>query len=328
MKRCLFETHLDIGIGECSAEESSRLENLKIRFAPHFEQISEQLYSRLPHEDRERFIVWFAKRWAGIDRVGADEAARYAAEVNRVRTHPYATSCLNDRTYKILTLEPQGFRGTLTTYLWMLGVHDFLFNQYQHGDFRIHAGDTIIDAGAFVGDTALLFHQEAGGHCSIHAFEVLEENLALLERNLEANDLASQVTVCRNALSDESGRHVVIKAPPVQGATSIFGEGEGASAETITIDDYVDRKRIDRVDLIKMDIEGAERLALTGAMDTIRRDRPRLAICLYHRWDDVIEIPRLILSSGVPYRLGFKWVELRNGWEAVLFAYAANEQSR
>jgi hypothetical protein len=55
-------------------------------------------------------------------------------------------------------------------------------------------------------------------------------------------------------------------------------------------------------------------------LQTIRRFRPKLALCLYHKWDDVLTIPRLIAELGIPYRFTFKWVQLPQGWEAVLLA--------
>lgn len=314
-----FERDLFQLLATLSAEESERAERMKLRYGPHFAQISSLLYEALSAADQARLILWFAKRWAGINRIPAEEFATYATEFDRIRLHPYATQKLDEREYKQLVLAPQGYRGELLTYPWMLGIHDFLFDQYQHDGFKVCPGDIIIDAGAFVGDTALLFHQVTEGHCEIHAFEVLEENLRLLHHNLTANGIAERVDVCALALSDRSGQLVNIKAPPVQGATSIFGESDGVQIETITLDDYVIHQKLERVDLIKMDIEGAERLALAGAADTIRRHRPRLAICIYHLWDDIFKIPQLIRSMGVPYRYAFKWVELRNGWESVLF---------
>jgi FkbM family methyltransferase len=320
MTATLIEAHLDALVDAGTPEEHARLQRLKQRYAVHFDAISSQLYERLSEADRHRFVIWFAKRWGNIDRVTPDEFAWYSSHVERIRSHAYSTRTLDERPYKILDLQPQGYRGELLTYPWMLGIHDFLFDQYRHEDFGVELGDTIIDAGAFVGDTALLFHQLAEGNCHIHAFEVLDENLQLLAHNLDANQITECVTTCPLALSDVSGNHVHIKAAAVQGATSIFGDCDGTRVGTITLDDYVRQTGVERVDLVKMDIEGAERLALSGALETIRRDRPRLAICIYHLWDDVIEIPRIIHATGIPYRFGFKWVELRNGWEAVLFA--------
>ena len=202
MTHSLFERHLVALIGPCSPDESPRLKRLTEKFLPHFDLISSHLYAHLPDTDRERFLIWFAKRWAAIDRVPQEEADAYAEEVARIRTYPCAAHTDRETTYKILSLEPQGYRGALVTYPWMLGIHDLLFNQYEHGDFRIRKGDTIIDAGAFVGDTALLFHQLSAGQCSIHAFEVLDENLALLAHNLATNGISDQVTICAFALRE------------------------------------------------------------------------------------------------------------------------------
>jgi hypothetical protein len=49
-----------------------------------------------------------------------------------------------------------------------------------------------------------------------------------------------------------------------------------------------------------------KRLALAGALDTLLHHHPRLALCIYHLWDDALEIPRLIRASGGPYRYEFK----------------------
>src|SRR5690606_23049750 len=153
------------------------------------------LYTHLSKSDRIRFVLWFAKRWAHIDRLPQEEHDAYKQEVERIRSHTYLEQELDGTHYKRLTLAPQGYHGELLTYPWMLGIHDFLFNQYQNDHFRVRPGDTIINAGAFVGDTALLFHQATGGNCDIHAFEVLDENLKLLRHNLELNDIANRVHI-------------------------------------------------------------------------------------------------------------------------------------
>jgi hypothetical protein len=111
-----------------------------------------------------------------------------------------------------------------------------------------------------------------------------------------------------------------------QGSTSIFGrDANGDRVQTITIDDYVVGANVHRVNYIKMDIEGAEVPALRGARQTIRHFQPRLAICLYHKWDDVLTIPQVLHETGVDYRFAFKWVQLSDGWEAVLHAIPADE---
>ena len=71
-----------------------------------------------------------------------------------------------------------------------------------------------------------------------------------------------------------------------------------------------------------MDIEGAEQPALRGAIQTLKRDRPRLAISLYHSMDDMVQIPRWIadLDRGYRFYLGHETIF---DAETVLFAVAS-----
>lgn len=58
----------------------------------------------------------------------------------------------------------------------------------------------------------------------------------------------------------------------------------------------------DRVTYIKMDIEGSELKALEGAKKTIQRNRPKLAVCLYHKFEDIVELPAYILELVPEYK--------------------------
>lgn len=82
--------------------------------------------------------------------------------------------------------------------------------------------------------------------------------------------------------------------------------------------DYAVERKLSRLDLIRFDIEGAEMSALEGARETIERFHPRLALCLYHKWDDVLTIPRFLDSLAVKYDVEFKWVHLKLGTEGVI----------
>lgn len=62
---------------------------------------------------------------------------------------------------------------------------------------------------------------------------------------------------------------------------------------------------LEKVDLIKMDIEGAEKEALQGAVETIRKFRPKLHVCAYHHIDDIWQIPDLLNNISSGYNLHF-----------------------
>ncbi len=299
------------------------------KYAAHLPAIASGLYDRLDAADQARFLVWFLKRWARIDLVNPVERHLYDTTIERLRSEPRAPVPLGDKTYRLRDLRSQGHDFKMLGYDWWLGAHDILYDQYQKGDVRLRPDDVIIDGGAFIGDTAVYFHHLLGGRCQIHSFELLDENLALLVHNLERNGVRDeQVVLNKLALAERSGDEISVATGATQGSTSMFGAASGSDrVQTISLDDYVMHLGLSRVDFIKMDIEGAETQALAGARHTIQHFKPRLAICLYHRWNDVFTVPQAIHATGVDYRFAFKWVQLRNGWEAILLATPATPEA-
>ena len=69
----------------------------------------------------------------------------------------------------------------------------------------------------------------------------------------------------------------------------------------VTLDEVVHELKLDRVDFIKMDIEGAERHALAGARKLLAAHKPRLAICIYHAPDDAEAVPRAVFAANNSY---------------------------
>lgn len=321
----IFEKNLDEFCINFTDNELLKYRSLKEKYSQHFEKISNFLYEKLTPQEQHWLMIWFVKRWGNVSKIPFNEYMHYKGERLRIETAEYPTISLKDKVYKKLNLEDQGYKGELITYQWTLGIHDFLFNQYTNENFKIDAGDVIIDAGAFVGDTAVIFAQSTNNDCLVHAFELLDENIELLKINVENHNICDKVILNKLALSNTSNATVKINAKKLQGATSIFGCEDGEEIKTITIDDYIKKENIEKLDLIKMDIEGAERYALEGSLESIKKFKPKLAICLYHLWDDIFEIPLLIEKSGVDYQYNFKWVEFLHGWEAVLLCVPKNK---
>ena len=73
--------------------------------------------------------------------------------------------------------------------------------------------------------------------------------------------------------------------------------------ETITLDDFVKKNNLERVDFIKADIEGFERNMLGGAQETLKNFAPKLALCTYHLPDDPEVMTKLIMQANPNYKI-------------------------
>jgi hypothetical protein len=91
---------------------------------------------------------------------------------------------------------------------------------------------------------------------------------------------------------------------------------------TRTLDGLVTANEIERIDLIKLDVEGSELSALQGGHNSIRRWRPKLAISLYHRPEDFFSIPLWLDSLDCGYRFFIDHYSIHHE-ETVLYAIAA-----
>ena len=83
--------------------------------------------------------------------------------------------------------------------------------------------------------------------------------------------------------------------------------------------DFLDNHMVEKVDMVKMDIEGFEYKALLGARRVIQRAHPILAICVYHKQEDIWEIPKLIHSICSEYKFYLRHYSLFQN-ETVLYA--------
>lgn len=158
-------------------------------------------------------------------------------------------------------------------------------------------GDIIIDLGAYKGDTVLWFAKNVGDKGTVYGFEPMNSNFRILKKNIEKNNIGN-VVLCNSALGEEEGE-VFMDGRDGGAFLSLNGKNK---VKITTLDKFILDKKIDNVNFIKMDIEGAELSALKGSNDTIKRFKPRLAICVYHKFDDLISIPKYIKSLNDNYR--------------------------
>lgn len=286
------------------------------------EEMSKQLFEKLDRRDQSTFVQWFLIRWAEVSILGQADINAYCANAKKFAREPKTDFKFNGKTLKRVNFTSQGYDFDLVQDEFVCGVHNIFYNQYEHGRVAIESGDVIIDAGAFIGDTASLFNYKASGDCRLHSFELLEDNIELYRFNAENNGIPpKRYTINKLALSDVSGKSRRINHKQHHDATSVNEDTEAYEVvNTISIDDYVEQKSITKLDFIKLDIDGAERDVLKGARNTISTFKPKLALCMHHLWDDPVVLPKLITEICSDYRFYFKWVQLDNGYQAVLLA--------
>jgi FkbM family methyltransferase len=169
---------------------------------------------------------------------------------------------------------------------------------YGKGEHSVQAGDTVLDCGANVG----VFTRKALSHGArlVVAIEPAPENLICLRKTFEEEIRAGLVIVYPKGVWDHDCELVLRTYDYQSGGDSValkFPHSQaGPTVQLTTIDELTSELKLQSVDFIKMDIEGAERQALRGAQQTIARFRPRLAISLEHTPTDAEEIPALIWS--------------------------------
>jgi FkbM family methyltransferase len=190
-------------------------------------------------------------------------------------------------------------------------------NSYFPSDiFTIRKEETVIDGGAFDGDTIRQVLDRAGDNFhSIHAIEADPLSYAKLLESLIplSPDFRNRIHTYHCALS---ATRVSLRFEATgRDGSKICSEG-GVEVAGIPIDELFANTP---VTMIKMDIEGAEYDALLGARQTIQRDRPILAICVYHTQNDIWRIPLLIRELVPSYKLYLRAYE-GDGFQTVVFA--------
>jgi FkbM family methyltransferase len=196
--------------------------------------------------------------------------------------------------------------------------------QYANDFVHVRPGDWVLDCGACWGDTSLWFADQVGASGRVISFEFIPSSLEIYNANLEMNpELSERIELVTHPVADCSGK--LIRCHD-NGAASTFKielsedqNGPLVEAKTISIDDWVENRNPEKVDFLKMDIEGAELDALYGAQETLKRFRPRLGIALYHQPEDIYRIPEFLMSLDLGYRFYLKH-PTAEGFETVLLA--------
>lgn len=224
--------------------------------------------------------------------------------------------------------------GTISTYKWLSKMISFLIfkrmslpkeigafalfhifdmKQYDVKDvFEVNNDSVVFDIGAWKGDSAYFFSKKCSDDAKIYAFEPdanAYEALKCVKEKYKLNNVILENVLLSNKEETIDFVSMIPNTPVVK-------------MNAVTVDKFVNDNNIDRIDYIKMDVEGAEQHILEGAKETIKKFRPSLAIAIYHGgklfMEDFYKVPIFVkeITEGYKYyiRTFSPW-----GGETILF---------
>lgn len=173
--------------------------------------------------------------------------------------------------------------------------------------------EAFVDVGAFDGTNTLDFIRWSGDFSHCYCLEADETNIKKCEKKLSRYIETGKVSIISKAAWSENTILRFSQNTDVGSCISDSGETE-IKAEAV--DNILDGKHIS---FIKMDIEGAELRALYGCRNIIQRQKPKLAISVYHKAQDIVSLADFILSLNPDYKLYLRHYTITE-WDTVLYA--------
>lgn len=174
------------------------------------------------------------------------------------------------------------------------------------------SNEVYVDLGAYNGDTIReVLEFTKGRYSYIHAMEPDWKNYKKLAKfvdgmiHVKAYHAAAWCVDTELPFASKAGRQSSISA------------GSDYTVEALTVDSVLENKA---ATIIKMDVEGFEREAIWGASQTIGHYSPKLMISLYHRNEDIFELPLLIKALNPEYKLYIRHQLYIPAWETNLYA--------
>jgi hypothetical protein len=184
---------------------------------------------------------------------------------------------------------------------WFAQYEGWRFEQYFDKDILDVLDDEVfVDCGASWGDTYLAYVRNySQEYKKMYLYECSPKKHLLLEEQIAS----AQNVVISKAGVDASNSHAFV---------------DGQEVKYVALDN--DLPKDEKITFLKMDVEGYELAALKGAKNHIISDKPKLAICVYHKRDDKFEIAQYIKSLNPSYRLFLRYYKVTPYCDVVLYA--------
>ncbi len=177
--------------------------------------------------------------------------------------------------------------------------------------FTLDSNEVFVDLGAYDGDTVTEFIENCNGEYEkIFAFEADEKNYKKLVRNTQEIE---NILTFNLAAWDKKDTLLFEKK---KGRNSKLSSAGNVSVNANSVDNVINEK----ITILKMDIEGSEAKAIAGAAETIKKYRPKLYVCAYHRNSDMFALPLQINSILPEYKFYFYHHRYIPAWESNFYA--------
>jgi FkbM family methyltransferase len=170
------------------------------------------------------------------------------------------------------------------------GFHNYYEPDYEAENFNffrknVKKNDVVIDIGAQLGLLTKLFSDLTGTNGRVHCFEPTPSTFKLLNESIALNNLFN-VTSNQTAVCDITGMaNILISSIKADAGNTLSKDDsvnrKGVLTEAVSIDDYLKKKEIPKIDFVKIDAEGAEFLVLKGMKNALENSRPIINLALH-----------------------------------------------
>lgn len=194
---------------------------------------------------------------------------------------------------------------------------------FKNGVWSLEEEEYFIDGGAYIGDTVIDFvKQTEGKFGAVYSFEYEASNYKVLCENMQKfpKDIQKKIETFQCGIWNRKELGWCEYLGESDGTQLMQENNKSSKAEQCLLDKLDDVLDGRKVTILKMDIEGAEIQGLNGAKNIIERQKPKLAICLYHRPEDLWEIPLLIHKMCPDYKMYIRHHSKVNYTDTLLYA--------
>ena len=204
-------------------------------------------------------------------------------------------------------------------YTYLLEVKDDVKKQYFDEVVKFGDEEVFVDCGGYTGDTIEAFLKAVDNKFKhIYSFEPDERNFKILTKYVEGLEQKDKIKAIKAGVYYKSS---VFYLQGEEMAIACTNEATDRKVEVCAIDDVVKFAPT----YIKMDIETFETYALLGAMESIIKYKPKLAISIYHKFDDLWNIPLLLKQWVSEYDLYIRHYECYQA-ETVVYAIPRDQK--